>query len=355
MGRRRKAWLANGTGRRTDRTGFYVLWNEYAPDGRQVRRSKHFLSSAAAREYCRRTNAKRDLYETESIIPITIVDAGREFVEGLAARSPATIHGYKGTISQLISVLGPVDVCAIDREKIDRFISSKLRDSREATAAKHVRNLRCIFKWCVKNHYHDTNPIDLATSLPRQGTARQKPQITAQQLAAVVSALDTEDRKLAVQIAATTGLDRGAIVRMSAEDVDLGSRQFRMVRAKIGKIVHPFIHDDILPALSRRIDRSPPGQPLLSGLSHQGGPDDWWKRAVRAAGVPTLTFRDLRTFAVNWLRSILGDFEAQKIVGHSTPAVTAKHYYQQNPQAQKRLSQQPLPGSPARRRARKTG
>jgi integrase len=355
MGRRRKAWLANGTGRRQGRPGFYVLWNDYAPDGRQVRRSKHFLTAQLAREYCRRTNAKRDLSEVGAVIPISIKDAGREFTEGLAARAPETVRGYSVTISQCIATLGPIDVCAIDRLKIDQFVAAKLHDASEATAAKHVRNLRCFFKWCVKNSYHDVNPIDLATSLPRQGTVRHKPQVTAEQFTKLIAALDTEDRRLAVQIAATTGLDRGVIARLTAQDVDLPSRQFRTVRTKVGKMVHPFIHDDIFPQLGPRIDRTPPGRPLLSGLSHQGGADDWWKRAARSAGLPHLTFRDLRTFAVNWLRSILGDFEAQRIVGHSTPAVTSKHYYQVNPQAQKLLSQQPLPGSPSRRRARKTG
>jgi len=157
-----------------------------------------------------------------------------------------------------------------------------------------------------------------------------------------------------VQLAATTGLDRGVITRLSHADIDFDARQFNLMRFKISRPVYPYVHDALVKPLRLRVARVPVGQPLLQGLHHQGGAQDWWKKAVSSAGLASLRFVDLRTYAANWLRSILGDFEAQKILGHSRPDVTAKHYYQTNPESQRLISKRSLPGTATRRGTRKT-
>lgn len=360
MGRRRKAWLPNRSGKRHDSRsgkalpGYYVLWNDYGPDGKRHHHSKHFLKQTHAREYCRRLNAKRDLDALDQTVVIPISEACREFLCGLTARSRGTKKIYRIVITQFMEATDNMATCEVGRHEIDSFIASRMATVSEATVAKDCRALRRFFRWCTKNNYATMDPTTMATSLPRTNIVRKKPRISSEQFAALIAALDTEDRRLAVQIAATTGLDRNVIRQLTPADVDLENRQFSTTRFKVKRHVYPFIHDDLVSAIAQRIDRVPATHSLFQGLHHQGRPTDWWKRAVLAAGMPNLKFVDLRTYAVNWLRAILGDFDAQHIVGHSTPMVTARHYYQANPQSQRLISEQPLPGSPARRDTEKT-
>ncbi len=345
MGRKRKAWLPSSTGRRANsRTGktypgYYVQWYDYAPGGKRTLHSKNFAKQAHAREFCKRFNAKIDLKAIDEIIPITIEQASQEFLPGLSTRSAETIRQYGTTIVLLIEAIGDINVCDIGRAEIDTFIAARMAVSSEATTAKHVRSLHRFFNWCIESAYASQNATKLATSRPRNTIARKKPRIGHAQFEALINALDTDDRKLAVQIAATTGLDRGVIQKIAASDVDVENRQFTLTRFKTHRDVYPYIHDSLMPAISSRLAQSESTAPLLRGLSHQGGPKDWWRQAVTAAGIPELKFVDLRTYAVNWLRAV---------VGHSTPQTTARHYYQSNPESQRLISGQPLPGSRVR-------
>jgi integrase len=326
--------------------GYYVLWQEWL-GGRRRCRSRNFLRQRDARRWCREFNARQDLAVLDDIIPISLAEAGREFLRGCSQLAPDTVIQYGVAIKALGECLGNITVHTISRSEIDNFLVVRSTKNAEATVAKHLRHLSRFFQWCINARYLELNPIRIVTSRPRQGIVRTKPRVNTEEFARLLKYLNNDDRKLAVLIAATTGLDRGVIAGLTASDVDLERRQFCVVRRKTGKIVRPAIHDELLASIAARIRRTSSGQPLLRGLSREAAHRDWWKRACRAAGVPQLRFVDLRTYAVNWLREAVGDFEAQHAVGHSSPAVTARHYYQASPLVQQRVSSRPLPGSPS--------
>lgn len=312
-------------------------------------RSKHFVAQRDAREFCRRFNAKSTLDLLDRVIPVRVSVAAREFIQFLSARSRETRRQYGHTFLFLIERTRDAQLSAIETSHIDEFIAWRLKLSSEATVSKHFRNLRRFFRWAVERGYVARTPIIGVTSVPRHDIRRTKPRISEEQFRALLANIADEDRRLGVLIAATTGLDRSIIRRITREDVDVEHRHFNLVRHKVHRDVHPVIHDAIFASLRQRVDQTPPGRCLLRNL-YQGR---WWKHAATAAGLPGLQFRDLRTYAVNWLREIVGDFDAQKLVGHSTPLVTAHHYYQANPRAQRLVSERPLPGSPADRAAPK--
>jgi hypothetical protein len=142
---------------------------------------------------------------------------------------------------------------------VDRFIASRLADERSAnTAAKHVRNIRRLFRWALARGHVERDPTTEATALPKT-SARVRPTVTERQLAALYRALDTEDRRLAFSIAITAGLDRDVISRLTSENIDADGAAFIFKRPKTGTVLLVPIHRDLLPEILARLDRIPQG------------------------------------------------------------------------------------------------
>ncbi|MCP4250897.1 MAG: hypothetical protein GY778_27990 [bacterium] len=213
VGRRRKAWLVGGNGklRQRGRTlpGYYAMWNEYAANGRRTYRSKHFKTASVVRKWVKQFNARMDLGAIGEIDPVPYPTAIEEFLAGCSTLSHGTTVQYSGALGVFRVVVEDRNVHEIHGRDIDRFINWRLKESSEATVAKHIRGLRRFFRWCLKRGMTDHIPLDQATALPSDRSVRPKPVLTEKDLDRLVSKLDTEDRKLAVQLAVTTGLDRG--------------------------------------------------------------------------------------------------------------------------------------------------
>lgn len=352
MGRRRTAWLVNGTGRKrrpdgTQLPGFYVRWSEPRIGG-EVKRSRAFPNIKSARDFVRRHNARLALHGTDTILPTAISDAEDAFIGAMAGRSPETTRQYMVSIHRFAEVVGNLELGSLAREHVDGFVAAA--GCGEATLDKHLRHLSRFFRWCVAGRLMAEDVTKLVTSRPRRGITRKRPLLTMDRLGVLLEHITDDDRRLAVQLAATTGLDRGMIAALTPASVDLEHRQIRVVRAKTKHEVFPFLHDALVPAIRRKMHATDPAACLLQGVNRSSRHrSDWFREAARAAGIPDLLFRDLRSFAANWARQAIGDFGAQKLLGHSTPAVTAKHYHRLDPQAQTQISALPLPGTRAPR------
>lgn len=346
MGRRRRAWLVNGNGRRPGRPGFYVGWHEWGLDGRRINRSRHFDSIEHARLFVERHNAKRDLQLTDQVSRISIVDAGDEFIRGCMALRKSTRIGYRAAIARL-TIHGPAILAETTGRHIDRFIAARSATASAATVAQDIRSLRRFFNWAVKNQHMASNPIEDATSRPRDRHARARPFIDDTRIGKLVESLATDDRRVAVWLAMTTGLDRKVIENLRADQVDIGSKVIRLRRPKTGAIVTVPLHPLLLPELERRIAHTSVGKPLLRGLTHQRRDEDWWHRAREAVGLPKLLFRDLRAVASSRLLDAGVSLpDVQRLLGHASLETTAAHYVMPSGRAASTLASLPLPGHP---------
>jgi len=363
MSRRPKAWLPNGTGRRPGRPGFYVHYNDYT-DGRRVQRTQHFERHADAVEWCRVRNAETDLRKLDRVIPRALDEAAAEFVAASAAKSASTRGQYQYILGVLHGLTArdaragrSLPCSALAGDHLDRLIAYLLaRGITEATAARHVRLLRAFFAWARKRGYMLHDPLAAATTLPSPHVkSRLRPNVTPEQLAAIATHLDTEDRRLAFWLALTTGQDRGVIAGLTPAMIDWQDRVIRFQRPKTrrakAKMVTALIHPDLLPELRRRCAESPPDAPVLKGLARQEWSarkrEDWWKRAVTAAGVPTLLFRDLRALASASLQRAGVPLTAVRdLLGHSSIQMTADHYSPPDPAIAQGLQRLRLPGFP---------
>jgi integrase len=351
MGRRRKAWLVGGNGRRTSmgrlHPGYYARYTEFLPDGRKLDHWINFRTAGAAREWVKQYNARSDLQQLDQVIPIAISAAGDLFGAGMTARAHDTVVHYANAIGLLSAVIGDIQVCNVTGHHIDAFIASRCAVSSASTVAKHCRSLRRFFNWCIQHSYHTCNPVRQATALPRS-LPREKPVVTEAQLAAILDALDTEDRKLAVWLAMTTGLDRHVIEQLCTSQVDLEHMIIHHRRPKTGRVYSVPIHPLLAPLLARRLSASLPKTALLSGLSRQHRTRDWWHLAMERAGLPGFQFRYLRAVATTRLMRQGGATlrDAQALLGHASPQTTAAHYNMPDPSIVASLQRLPLPGLP---------
>ena len=327
--------------------GYYVGYHSYNPaTGAKTHHTKNFVKQSDAREWLKRRNARIDLDELGEVVPITLSEATAEFLNGLTARAKDTRTHYGSALGMLRGLCGDLMVNGFSGSHVDAFVRDRMNVSTQSTTAKHVRSLGAFFNWSIKRGYATTNPIHGATALPSNTHRRERPTVSFEQLTAIIAALDTEDRRVAVWIAMTAGLDRGVITRLTPEQTDIPARCFRFNRPKKDKAMIAPIHSAIVPALSERLSETQPCQPLLAGLHRQDKHRDWWKLAVTSAGVPDLLFRDLRAIASSRLAEKAGLMQARDLLGHADVRTTANHYSMPDPNILQRLDELALPGLP---------
>lgn len=353
MGRRRRAWLVNGSGIRLQNgrrlPGYYVRWWQYLPGGGRRNRSKHFLQQNLARRWLRRHNARIDLDQLDEIIPVLLEEAVGEFEQGGARWAKDTRVQYGSALGMLQAIIGPRYVHEIRGADIDQFIAERLAVSRESTVAKHIRSLRVFFRWAIKRSYMQHNPLTHTTALPKDHIIRQRPLITDAILTRLIGAIDTQDRRIAIWLAMTSGLDRRCIEGLSPSAIDVDIPCIRFIRRKTGRPNAVPIHPALVPLLVERMRETPASTPLLVGLQRGRHKRDWWNEARQAAGLPNLLFRDLRAVAASRLQQIgrASLREAQDLLGHASAQTTAAHYWVPTEDALARFRQLPLPGFPS--------
>lgn len=341
-----------GDGIRYDRgkrlPGYYVRFYDYGPEGR-INRSLNFTTAKNARDWVRQFNARADLQLLGRVVPVGIVDAVGEFMEGKAALAKNSRIHYQLSLAMFTRAVGERNVCEYSGADVDRFVAARIGGGAGSpTVAKDLRAVGAFFNWAVQRRYATGNPIDGATSLPDSRTARDRPIVSESQIVALVGALDTDDRKAAVWIGMTTGLDRSVIERLSADRIDWDQAAILKRRPKTKRDVAIPLHPSLLAILRERAKQRPAPQPLLVGLSRQERKEDWWHRATAAAGVPGLLFRDLRAVSVARAQRLAGLSlrDAQEMLGHASIRTTAEHYHMPDPTVRSKLDRLPLPGFP---------
>jgi|GEM_PF-3559855 len=345
MGRERKAWLHGGDGHRKGHKGYWVCWSEYK-NGQRKRRIKkrnslkeaEVLVSELTREMQAKADAKDGL--------VTIDNARFRFLKACHQVATNTKRHYTSTTKQFANHVGSARlVRCIDGEDIDDFLGAMAEKRAPATVRKHYLGLHRFFAWCVMRRIIGDNPCKWVTAKPKSKHVADKRMLSDAEIERLIEAIDTEDRRAAVLIAISTGLDRQMITDIEAKHIDIWDRTFKVRRRKTGKQLVIPIRDALFKFLEQRIAECPKG-PLLRGLNKQARPNDWFKKALRRAKLPEdFKFSTLRTVAsTRFLRNKIPVQEVQKHLGHSTMETTLGHYHIADPEVIGRLRQIPLPG-----------
>lgn len=362
MGRRRRASLVHGTGIRREKgralPGYYVRWSEF-PDGERVQRRRCFSSKVEAQRFIRAFNAAQDIRSPDERRVPSLREAARLWIAGHAGSARSTVNDYRRAVAALARVTHsdrPID--RITGEDIDRLIATvRERSVSVSHLAKYVRCLKVFFNWCVKR-YHISSPIGLATSAPTRSESRRRPPLNDQVIGRLLACCENDDQRLAILVAATTGLDRSQIEQMTAAWIDFDHDCITLVRAKTARrkprhVALP-LHVQIRDQLRRACDLNPTGPILPLAVREKrrfrgsdGLDRDWFVRVRAAAGCPEILFRDLRAFASAWVQRAPGVTLAQasRLLGHASVETTAAHYTIPDPSLAAAVRSLPLPGA----------
>ena len=336
---------------RRDAGGRAVWYGKWRVRDRQVKRRIGFARRTGTREGLTRAQAERELRrKMEAGVPAigtgerrTVEDAGQRLIEHLGSlgRKPTTLGTYGSLLrTHLVPQLDGRGLEEIEPEDIERLIA---RMRQEGAGAKTTRNavtlLHQIFQFGRRKGWCETNPCSRVERPEVEENADIR-FLTMDEVEALLQAVSPEhalgptDRAL-YMTAAMTGLRQGELLGLRWRDVDWTAGRLRVrqnyvrghwgtPKSRRGSRSVPMV-DRVAGELERHYQRSAykGDDQLVFPHLHTGevlGHRDLSRRyhkALRAAGVRTVRFNDLRhTFGTHMAAAGVPLRTLQEWMGH---------------------------------------
>jgi integrase len=213
------------------------------------------------------------------------------------------------------------DVTSLD---ILLFIQTLLTKRKASGINANLRVLKSFGRWCAEQ---ELLPDKNAWARVKMLRVQDKPirWLTREEFRRIFNAEKSMELRRIYFWAILTGLRAGDLLRLRADDVDLRSRGLRVVSSKSGHIMMLPLHPELINLLTEM----PAGRDGLlwtrkytvSYISHR------FLRAARAVKIMDVSLHTLRKSFGSWLvKGGANIFEVQKLMGHSSPVLTAKYY-----------------------------
>ncbi|MDQ3662691.1 MAG: tyrosine-type recombinase/integrase [Actinomycetota bacterium] len=139
-------------------------------------------------------------------------------------KAPSTLAVYASAVERLADYLGPIEVEAIRREDIERFIGHLLETASPATASNRYRALARFFGYLVEREIVSESPMRAMRppSVPEHPVPVLSPE-TLRKLLRACEGKSFEDRRdlAIVRLLIDTGIRRGELVGLKVSDLDL--------------------------------------------------------------------------------------------------------------------------------------
>ncbi len=270
----------------------------------------------------------------------------RFVLEHIPSLSPKAQESYQLAVTRIRVVYGPTDVSLMTQEVAKTFHAALVRQKSVATAKSTISVLKTMMSKAAEWGAISTNPL---LGMRFESAGKRERYIQDWEIQEILklkpSANNSRGTELLlpyVKLKLMTGLRRGDLLRLKLSDLkDDGIHvQPHKTRGTSGKRL-VFLWNDDLRAVVRDIQAIPPrrigdaplfvnrkGMPYITSDGRANGFDSVWRRFVQR--VITDTEVDER-FQEKDIRAKVGSdakttIEAQEMLGHSSPAVTEKHY-----------------------------
>lgn len=261
--------------------------------------------------------------------PMKISDFLGDFLSNASADySPKTLQMYSQYLKELIQVIGNKPMRFVSVRDVERFKNERAKKISPVSVNVGFRTLRAAFNVAVRWRVIDQNPF-LESRLLRV-PEKEPAYLSKADFNLLVSVVEDEKLRNLIVLAVYTMMRRGEIINLEWSDIDL-QRHTLHVRSKEGftvkgrrKRVIPMVDESY--SLLARI--RPTGRFVFSDENgeklKEGFVTRRFKAYVRKAGLPeSLHFHSLRHTGASWLvQKGVQLYAVQRMLGHSSPAMT---------------------------------
>lgn len=311
------------------RCGVYYLWYTDTEGKRHKVSTKSTLKSNAL-AFVREFKPKRITSEREDLDFSTFIERFISFCK--STYQPGTIDLYRLALNSFLSIKGNCTLRSVTAFDLDMYKSTLLTRMRPVTVNMRLAKLKAAFntakRWgqIEKNPFENVKMVSIAESVPIH--------LSREEFRTLYWGIKEQWLKDVAQWAVLTGMRRGEIVNLRWNQVDLCDGTVLIqtnptYRTKMGrKRVLP-ISDEGFRLLTKKGSEARDQNDLVFKLNGQAIYEDWvthkFKKYVKELlpNNPGVHFHSLRsTFATILVREGTSLYEIQKLLGHSSIAVT---------------------------------
>jgi integrase len=236
---------------------------------------------------------------------------------------------YRVAMGHFLRIVGDIPLREISAEHVDRFVSERLSQVRAVTVDVELRTIKAAFNVARRWELLEKNPV---VGVKRPTIPERPPTFfTKTQFAELMKAIDADWLREIVRFAVLTGLRLGEITHLQWPQVDFdrkviavqSSRTFRTKNGKRRVVPMSDSVHELLKAIRARSDTE-----YVFSIKGKRISESWvthrFKKAVVKAGITDdLHFHSLRHTFASWLvQDGVSLYEVQKLLGHSSIAVT---------------------------------
>lgn len=246
--------------------------------------------------------------------------------------------------------LGKCRVDQVTADHLQRIVSEEMVDLAPATIKSYLAALSRFYSWAIKSGYVSANPtVDVVRPRDKR---RDLSVISADLVPDVIEAFSGHALFVPVVLAAATGMRRGEVLGLRWTDLDLESGSISIMRTFGKHGIQPpktagsrrriAIGPGVVSLLRDELDRQ---EKLRAELGSDWNAEGWvcasevgtardpdnvshrFTKRIRAAGLPKITFHDLRhAHATQLLREGEHPRIVSERLGHSSISVTLDIY-----------------------------
>lgn len=225
----------------------------------------------------------------------------------------------------------------LSQNLIDKYITQRSREVQRATMNKDLRNLKAFVNWCKSKRYiNDDIKIKLLKEAERPVKSLNENEIKK----LLLTCQPYPSMKMRVLLALGTGLRRGDIDSLKISDIDYENNSINTTSRKTRKsmpsrpVPEP-VMTELKIYLSEQVND---GKIFDDKFNYKR-----WRKICKKAGLSGLKFHGLRkTFASLLAQNGVSTAVTQRLLEHSSPALTSKVYINVDPVLRQAVDRLPI-------------
>jgi integrase len=327
----KKVWIYKRTGIR----GWWVGWYESGN-----RKAKALPTRKLGEHYCQLKYSQLNSDVFTGIVTIAWKQMIEEYRESKKVQgvTEATLYEIALTLRHFERLIGKCSSKQIAQNNIDKFVLQRGSEVKRTTLNKDIRNLRTFINWCRKKRYVN-GEIEVRELKEDERPVKSLNDAQVRKLMSVAEPY--RSIRIRVLLALGTGLRRGDIELLKISDIDFANNYITTASKKTRKSMgsRP-VSASVMAELTKYVSEldAEQGKLFNDNFSHKR-----WRKICKKAGLTDLKFHDLRkTFCSLLAQSGVSTAVTQRLLEHSSSALTNKIYTNVDPILRQSINQLPI-------------